>query len=92
MTKILARVKILPTSIDVDLDKLAERVEEGVSNVAKLHSYYTEPIAFGLSALVADFILEEREGGTEPLEEALKKVEGVGELDVIAISRMSTKL
>ena len=92
MTKLIARVKILPASIDVDLDELAEKVEEKVSTVAELHSYYTEPIAFGLSALIADFLLEEKEGGTEPLEEALKSVEGVGEVDVIAVSRMSTKL
>ena len=92
MPKLVARIKILPTDIDVDLEKLAKRIEGGVSSVAELHNYYTEPIAFGLSALIADFLLEEKEGGTEPLENALKKVEGVGEVDVIAVSRSSAKL
>ncbi len=92
MAKLVARLKILPTDVDVDLDQLAKRIKEGVSGVAELHNYYTEPIAFGLSALIADFLLEEKEGGTEPLENALKKVEGVGEVDVIAVSRSSTRL
>lgn len=92
MAKLVARLKILPTDIDVDLDQLAKRIEDKISGVAELHNYYTEPIAFGLSALIADFLLEEKEGGTEPLENALKKVEGVGEVDVIAVSRSSTRL
>lgn len=92
MAKLIARLKILPTDIDVDLDQLAKRIEEEVSSIAELYNYYIEPIAFGLSALIADFLLEEKEGGTEPLENALKKVEGVGEIDVVAISRSSTKL
>lgn len=92
MATLVVRLRILPTDVDVDLNKLAKKIKEKTSSVAELHKYYIEPIAFGLSALIADFLLEEREGGTEPLENILREVEGVGGIDVIAVSRSSVKL
>jgi elongation factor 1-beta len=49
-------------------------------------------MAFGLNALVGDFLLDDAEGEMEKLEESIKKVEGAGEIQVITISRQSVKM
>ncbi|MEB3765801.1 MAG: elongation factor 1-beta, partial [Desulfurococcales archaeon] len=49
-----------------------------------------EPIAFGLKALkIIIAIPEETEGGTEKLEEFLKQVEGVEEVEIETVHRLS---
>ena len=51
-----------------------------------------EPIAFGLKALVADFTLEDSEGQMDLLEDSIKKINLVGEIEVINVSRQSVKM
>ncbi len=43
----------------------------------ELKAHAKEPIAFGLNALVGDFLLDDAEGEMEKLEESIKKIEGV---------------
>ena len=92
MPYLVVRARILPSSVEVDLEELALRIERGISNVGGLLRYSLEPIAFGLSAIIADFKIEEKEGGTYPLEEAIKAIDGVDEVDIIAVSRAYTKI
>jgi elongation factor 1-beta len=89
---IIVRVKILPESIDMRPEELLKKVADSVSSVAKVQRHRVEPIAFGLNALIVDFAIEDAEGGTDPLEEAISKVNGVGSMEVIGVSRASTKL
>jgi elongation factor 1-beta len=51
-----------------------------------------EPIAFGLKAIIGDFLLDDAEGQMDKLEEAIKSVEGVGEIEVTNISRQSVRI
>ena len=51
-----------------------------------------EPIAFGLNAIVGDFLLDDAEGQMDKLEECIKSVEGVGEIEVTNISRQSVRI
>lgn len=92
MGYLIVRMRILPSSTEDDLEELANCIREDLKGLAEMVNYYTEPIAFGLSALMVDFKIEEKEGGTEPLEERLKSIDKVSEVDVIAVSRASTKL
>jgi len=92
MSSLVVRVRILPESIEEDLEKLVVRIGEELKAVGTIINYKIEPIAFGLSAIIADFKIEERKGGTEPLEDKLKRVKGVSEIDVIAVSRAQVEL
>jgi elongation factor 1-beta len=51
-----------------------------------------EPIAFGLKAIVGDFLLDDAEGQMDKLEESIKSIEGVGEIEVTNISRQSVRM
>jgi elongation factor 1-beta len=58
----------------------------------ELKSHTKEPIAFGLNAIIGDFILEDAEGQMNELEDAVRNTEGVGEIEVINVSRHSVKI
>lgn len=46
-----------------------------------------DPIGFGLSALKITFVMDEQIGGTEKLEENLRKIEGVESAETIDVRR-----
>jgi elongation factor 1-beta len=92
MSRLVARIKILPADLDVNLDSLLTKVKSDIPNGMSLKSHVTEPIAFGLNSVVADFTLNDSEGQMDLLEESIKKVEGVGQIEVINVSRQSVKI
>ncbi len=92
MTRLVARIKILPVDSETDIDGLIDNLKNGIPEGMELKAHAKEPIAFGLNALVGDFLLDDSEGEMEKLEESIKKVDGAGEIQVISISRMSVKM
>lgn len=90
MAKLLAVLKVLPTDIEINLDDLVSKIKDILPQGYELMRFDKVPIAFGLSALRLYILMpEEEEGGTEKLEEAVKKVEGVSEVEVEMLHRMS---
>jgi len=85
---VVARIRITPDSIDSDLNKIKDELARISSDYGKLHSAEIKPIAFGLNSLEAAILLNDSKGGIEEIEEKLKSVEGVSQVDVIDVNRL----
>jgi len=83
---------MLPSESDADIDSIPKILKETLPEGFKLLAHKKEPIAFGLYSLLADFILDDSEGQMEFLEESIRKVEAVGEIEVINVSRQSVSI
>jgi elongation factor 1-beta len=90
MAEMLASIKILPAEAGIDLDPIKEEIRNSLPEDAKLYKMMEEPIAFGLVALIVHLILpEDNPEIMDKLEKALKLIKGIGEIQVLRMSRLS---
>ncbi len=84
MGEVAVTLRLMPESPEVDLT----RVEAAIKERVKVHSISREPIAFGLEALRVVAVVPDAAGGTEPLEQELASLSGVGNVQVIGLTRL----
>jgi len=89
MTRLLARIRILPAEADSNLDEVILQLKSNIPDSMQFKAHAMEPIAYGLNAIVGDFLIEDKEGQMDKLEDSIKSLTGVGEIQVINISRQS---
>jgi elongation factor 1-beta len=92
MARLVVRIRILPAEAESNLEYVVESIKKSVPTGMEMKSSSMEPIAFGLKAIVGDFLLDDAEGQMDKLEEYIKSIEGVGEIEVTNISRQSVKM
>ena len=92
MTKLVARIKILPSESDADVDSIPQSLLVSLPEWFKLIAHTKEPIAFGLYSVLADFTLDDSEGQMDLLEQSIRKIDAVGEIEVVNVSRQSVKI
>lgn len=88
MSEVVATMKVMPESPEVDLNALKENIQASMPDDAELHKIDEEPIAFGLVALIVMFIIEDGEGGTESTEEAIGKLNDVASVEITDTRRL----
>jgi len=86
------RLKLLPQDTSTDHQKIIDSVASLLPKPAHIRGQKIEPIAFGLSAIIVDVVAPEEEGMIDKVEEVVSKAPLVGQYELIAVSRMSSKL
>ncbi|MGI0035637.1 MAG: elongation factor 1-beta, partial [Nitrososphaera sp.] len=80
MARLIARIRILPAEAESNLENVVESIKSSMPQGMEMKGHAMEPIAFGLKALVGDFLLDDAEGQMDKLEDSIKNVQGVGEI------------
>jgi len=88
MADVVVTLKILPDSPERSMDEIGTKVEEVVKKFGRLYKKTVQPIAFGISALVVSVVMPEQAGGTDPVENEIKKLEGLGDVQVTDVTRI----
>ncbi|MGC9112144.1 elongation factor 1-beta [Acidilobus sp.] len=90
MARVAVLVTVTPSSVDVNLGDLLNRIKGSLPQGYEVLNSGEEPIAFGLRALKLVIAMpEDVEGGTETLEDVLRSVPDVEDVQVEAVTRMS---
>ena len=83
MVQFSVTAQIVPTEIEINLDKLVEKIKAALKDEIALTSYTKEPLAFGLHFIKGEFILEDNDKQVDSLESSVRSVEGVSEFKVL---------
>ncbi|MDP2628412.1 MAG: elongation factor 1-beta [Nanoarchaeota archaeon] len=85
----LIRMKIMPTSPDVDLEQIKEKTREIIKkNKGERIVFEEEPVAFGLKAIIVNFEQEESDNAEiEPIESEMNKLLNVNSVETLDMRR-----
>ncbi len=87
MGKMVIRYKIFPTDIDVNLKTIYDEIKQKLGNKAEVGQFKTEPIAFGLSALILDIRVDDNINIDE-IESIFKESKNVSEFEAVASTKV----
>jgi elongation factor 1-beta len=89
MGQIVATMKIFPEDVIIPTNDLKEAITSSMPEYASIHRIDDDPIAFGLVALIVHVLMPDS-GGDEMtgVEDALRKVEGVSEVETLLVRRI----
>jgi elongation factor 1-beta len=88
LAKVLVVFKIFPEGVEVDLNKLKRKIQSSLPTNISIHKFEDEPIAFGLVAIIAYVLLPEEDGNVDLVEDSIKAVNGVSEIETIMVRRV----
>lgn len=84
MAQVIVTFRVMPKSVEVNLDELENKIKFLV-NPERIER---EPIAFGLTALNIIKIVPDAGGEVDTIENKLKSIDEIGEVEVVGVSRM----
>ncbi|MFW9831728.1 MAG: elongation factor 1-beta [Candidatus Thorarchaeota archaeon] len=86
MGKVLAIMKIMPEDANAPIGELRERIDQSLQGKVVIEAWEEIPIFGPLYALRLRFVVGDEAGGTAAVEEIVKQVSGVSELEIEAVS------
>jgi elongation factor 1-beta len=88
MAKVLAVIKVLPEAVDTSLEKLQKAISVKLPPTVSIKKTEIEDIGFGIKALRLNLVLPDEAGGTDLVEETIRGVKGVSDVQVEFCSRL----
>ncbi len=83
----LIKIKLMPTSPEVNLEEIKEKAKEIIEkSKGERCAFEEEPIAFGLKAVIVSFDIDESQE-IETLEKELREIENINSAQVIDMRR-----
>ena len=92
MGSYVIRLKILPQDTTTEMQKIADSIASVLPPEVTIRGQKTEPIAYGLSALILDVVAPEEEGMVDKVEQVVAGAPLVSQCDLMGVSRMSSRL
>lgn len=86
MGKVLVTIRAMPDGVETDMDAIQEAVK---ALDYQVNSTDIEPIAFGLKALIAKFVVDDTAGVADAISEEIKKIPGVKDAEVTEVTLVS---
>ena len=80
---VIVTIKVMPKDNKVDLTQLELKIRSAVEP----NGLKREPIAFGIVALIVTKLIPDEGGELEKIENKLKEIDDVGEVEVTDLSR-----
>jgi|WetSurMetagenome_2_1015567.scaffolds.fasta_scaffold786476_2 elongation factor 1-beta len=85
---VVAKIRIMPDDVSTDVVRIAESVKKMSGKNCLVHSIEVKPIAFGLNAIEANILFNDKLGGMDEIEAQIRKIPGVGEAEVTDLNRL----
>jgi len=86
----MVSLKIFPSYIIADMNGLKQAITRSLEGIATIYKFDEEPVAFGLVALVVHIMMpEEASGVMDEVEQRLKSINGIGEVEVLVSRRIA---
>jgi translation elongation factor aEF-1 beta len=86
MGKVLAIMKIMPEDANNPIADLRQRIDHALEGKVHIEAWEEIPIFGPLYALRLRFIVDDQAGGTVFVEDIIRRVSGVGEMEIEAVS------
>jgi translation elongation factor EF-1beta len=63
-------------------------VKKGIEHVVKVQRFWEEDVGFGIKVLKATLLLNDSAGGMDKVEEKIRKIKNVSEVEVETVTRV----
>ena len=89
MGEVAVQYKVMPDSdLDIEFADILDTFHELGESAGRIQSVEIKPLAFGLTYVDLQVIIEDAEGQIDIFEQALQSIEGVGEIEVLGMGRL----
>ena len=86
--KVIIKMKVMPESPETNLTNVQDQIKQILNKYdAKGEQFQIEPIAFGLHAIIINFLIDEDNESTDPIEQDISNIEDVRGVEITGVSR-----
>lgn len=87
MAYVFITFKIMPESPSSNLENISKKAKEILEKYGKISQEEIVPVAFGIKSINITLVMDEKKGSTESIEEEIKAIDEVQNVDIISIRR-----